>query len=180
MRFTDNDDGAFRLVSEQDNLADLASRVRPDDRTLYDSFGHIYQEAAFFNRRFVVVQTKGKATGGGPRPPVVLGAIRVVGFAATHDGGCTSVLMDEGSSRTLQIGHVPVKLFRYPVFVSIPVFQGVRWEAKEAPDGSYTRSLVFGMCFKQQSAIKWFNKDNVSVVTHNEFQRLFGGRARSE
>jgi len=163
-------------MSEKDNLADLIARMSPDDRQLYESFGHVWTDAAFVNRRFFVVKTAGKRRDGTPNPPEVLGSIRVIDFHCDAKIGSTCTLMDDKSSRTLQVGYVPVKLFRFPVFVSIPVYQGVKWEAKEQADGRYTRSLVWGICFKQQSSIKFYNRDNVSVLTPNQYQQAFGDR----
>ncbi|TXH46842.1 MAG: hypothetical protein E6Q97_28550 [Desulfurellales bacterium] len=173
MRFVDHDDlTGVRAVSDQENLADLASRIRPDHRELFTQLKHGFQEAAFFNRRFIIVKCKGKR-GNVPRPPEVLGAVRVISFNADHENGCRVVVMDEASSRTQELTHVPQMLFRYPVFAALPAYQGLKWEARELPDGSYKRALVFGMFFKQQSDVKWFNPDNVCVVTHNQFERLF-------
>lgn len=162
------------FVSEKYNLADLVAHMPQDDQKLYQSFGYVFTEAAFYNRRFVVVKLAGKSTSGKPKPPVVLGAARVVGFSATHLAGCKMTLQDEESERLLQVGHTPTRLFNFPVFVSVPIYQGVKWEAKEMSDGSYRRALVFGTCFKQQSALKWFNRDNVAVLTHNDFEETFG------
>jgi len=170
---TNEDEFRPNFIPPEENLADLAARIAPEDRPVYDSFGFIFTEAAFFNRRFVVVKTQGK-TSSGPRQPVILGAIRVLGYQCDHERGTFVTLMDEASSKTLQIGYVPVKLFRFPLFASVPIFQGVKWEAKELRDGSYQRNLVFGICFKQQSNVKFYNRDNVAILTPNDYRKHFG------
>lgn len=167
-----------RHLTEKDNLSDLIARMRPDDLELYKGFGHIFTEAAFINRRFFVVKTKGKDRSGRPARPEVLGTIRVIGFQCDHEKGSVVTIMDDSTSKILQVGHVPVRLFRFPVFVSVPVYQGLKWEAKEQPDGRYTRSLVFGLCFKQQSHVQFLNPNNVSVLTPNNFEKLFGEAPR--
>lgn len=161
-------------LSADDNLADLIARIAPEDRALYDSLRHVYTEAGFFNRRFVIVKTMGKDPAGHPRQPDILGAVRLLAFTCNNERGSEITVMDESSSRTLQVGHVPVKLFRFPVFLSVPIYQGVKWEAKELGDGSYGRRLVFGVCFKQMSAIKFYNKDAVAALTPNEYKKHFG------
>ena len=170
-----DDDEDFRptFVGQEENLADLSARIAPDDRQLYSSFGCIFTEAAFFNRRFIVIKTMGR-NGGVPKQPQILGSVRVLGYECDHERGTFVTLMEESSSRSLRIGYVPTRLFRFPIFVSVPVFQGVKWEAKEHKDGSYQRNLVFGLCFKQQSNIKFYNRDNVAVLTPNEYRKHFG------
>ncbi len=173
MQSTDTDDDFSRpvFVTERDNLADLISKMSARDLELYNSLGHIFTEAAFIDRKFVVVETKGKR-GPDPKPPKVLGTLRVIAFNASSSGGSVMTLQDE-TGKTLQVGHVPTRLFGFPVFVSVPIYQGLKWEAKELRDGSYRRSLVWGVCFKQRSAIKWMNPGNVSVLTPNDFRKWF-------
>jgi hypothetical protein len=160
-------------VSQEDNLVDLISRVAPEDRQQYAAFRYVFTEAAFFNRKFLVVKTQGR-NASGPRPPLILGSVRVVSFACSHERGSTVTLMDESTSRTLQAGHVPVKLFGFSAFVSIPVYQGLKWEAKETQSGVYLRTLVFGVCFKQKSNVKFYNKDETAVMTPNDYRKHFG------
>lgn len=168
-----SDDFRPEFVSQDDNLADLISRVAPEDRALHDSFGCVFTEAAFFNRRFLIVKTNGRVSNR-PRPPDLLGSVRCTAYHCDHEAGPTITLMDDASSRILQVGCVPTKLFRFPIFASVPIYQGVKWEAKEMQDGSYRRNLVFGICFKQQSNIKFANRDNVSIVTPNGYRQFFG------
>lgn len=170
---TSDDDFRPHYLGAEENLADLVSRIDPAHQELYRALRHIYTEAAFFDRRFVVVKTTGKSSNR-PRPPQILGEVVVTAFRASHEAGCVATLKDEGSGRLLQVGYVPVKLFDFPVFASIPIYQGVKWEAREMQDGSYRRNLVFGLCFKQKSAVKFYNKDEVAVVTRNDFRKHFG------
>lgn len=163
-----------RHMTEKDNLSDLISKMRPEDLEQYQAFGHIFTEAAFVNRRFIVVRTKGRNGTRQPIRPEILGSVRVVSFHCDHQNGSLCTVMEDSSSRVLQVGHVPIRLFRFPAFVSVPVYQGLKWEAKEQEDGRYTRSLVFGLCFKQQSSVKFLNRDNVSVLTPNLYREIFG------
>jgi hypothetical protein len=175
MRSTENEDEFTRpvFVNEQDNLADLISRMPEEARQEFQKLGHTYTTAAVIDRKCLIVQTMGKREGR-PRPPKMLGIVRIIGFSATSGGGCTATVQDEATGKTLQVGHVPTRLFGFPVFISVPIYQGLKWEAKELRDGSYRRSLVFGLCFKQQSAIKWLNRDNVAVLMPNEYRDIFG------
>lgn len=162
-----------RYRQELDNLADLIAQMPPDDMSEYSSFGFVHTDAAFINRRFLVVNTKGQRQGR-PRPPELLGTVRVLDFDCNTQRGSVITLRNDSNRRTLQVGHVPVRLFRFPVFVSVPVYQGVRWEAREMDDGRYVRNLIFGICFKQQSGIRFYNPNNVSVVTPNQYRDHFG------
>lgn len=162
-----------RFLDDRANVADLVSRMSQDDQDEYGRMRHIFTEAAFVNRRFYVVRTKGKRDGV-PLAPDVLGAVRVIGFHSGANEGSVISLMNDSSSRILQVGHVPTRLFAFPAFVSVPIFQGLKWEAKEQPDGRYTRTLLFGICFKQQSSVKFCNPNSVAIVTPNTYRDTFG------
>ena len=167
------EEGTQPHVDQRENLADLIARIDQSERPLYDGLGHIFSEAAFINRRFLVVTTQG-ATSEGPRQPKYESCVVVTNFICTPRNGSVITLSDSATGRSMQAGHVPVRLFNYPVYVSVPIYQGVRWEAREQPDGSYRRTLVFGICFKQRSSLKFYNRGNVAVVTPNEYRRHFG------
>lgn len=162
-----------RLVDDRDNVADLVAQMSHEDQEEYGQLRHIFTEAAFVNRRFYIVRTKGRR-GKTPISPDILGAVRVVGFSCDHERGSMISLMNDRSSRILQVGHVPTRLFAFPAFVSVPIFQGLKWEAKEQADGRYTRTLLFGICFKQQSNVKFCNPNAVAVVTPNMYRATFG------
>lgn len=164
------------FLTQQENVADLTARIAPGDLPLYSSLRYIYSDAAFFNRRFVIVKTHGVHGNGEPIKPTIEGSIRVIDFKCDHETGSHLTLMNESSSRTLQVGHVPIRLFRFPLFVSVPVYQGVKWEAKELQgSGNLVRRLVFGICFKQMSNVKFYEPNAVAILTPNEYRKHFGG-----
>lgn len=175
MRSTETASDEFRplWVPADKNLADLVTRIVPEDRPLYESLRYVYTEAAFYDRRFVIVRTTGR-NARGPNQPDILGSFVVTGFRCDHERGSTIFVKDEASSQSLQVGHVPLRLWRFPAFLSVPIYQGVKWEAKEMQNGTYLRRLVFGICVKQQSNVKFYNKDNVAVLTPNEYKTHFG------
>lgn len=169
-----DNESRFRFVSQEDNVADLISRIEESDAEEYSKLGHVFTEAAFVNRRFLLVEFQGKMRDGSVKAPVIQGAVRVFGFGADHANGSSVEVKDEATGSVLYVQYVPTKLFDYPVFVSIPVYHQLKWEAVELADGSYMRNLVFGLCFKQQSHPRFQNKGNVAVMTPNEFKLMFG------
>ena len=82
---TANDSWMF--VSPSESLSLLSSHVPNEQKGEYDNLGHIFTEAAFINRRFIVFKSKGKNRERQPRPPLILATFQVTAFRADHEKG---------------------------------------------------------------------------------------------
>lgn len=165
----------WRRLDTQQNLEELIRHMPEDQREEWQTLGHTTTEAAFYNRKLYVIKTKGRSNNTGiPKQPDVLGVVKVAAFSASLDAGCTMMLIDTRTSETMLADHTPRRLFDWPIYVSIPISQGVIWGCDIGPNGEVQRALMTGICWKQQSALKFVNRNNVSLTTANVYTKLFG------
>lgn len=157
------------LLSQQDNVADLVSKIRSEDLSVYQAMRHIHTEAAFVGRRFVCVETFRRRTS----EPRMVGSFSIISFQCTDQEGSKVAMVHDQTNKMMTVGHVPTRLFHWPVFVSVPVYMGMKWDLKEYPNGNTIRTLLFGLAFKQVSSVELKN-DSVACVTLNEYLKMSG------
>lgn len=161
-----------KFMSDEEGMAELVSLMPEADREVYAKFGHNRLEAAFLDRAFIVYRCEGRNSKDIQRPPKVISTIRVIGFHADASQGCTIKLLDEETETTLEVGHVPVRLFDYPVFVSAPQRMSLKWDAHRWA-GKVVRNLTFVLFVKTANKAEFFSKGNIYMETPNKLRELY-------
>lgn len=162
---------ATPYLGDDENLADLVSRIPGSDREQYQSFGHLRVEAVFENRLFIVYKPTGLTREGLHRQPDVLTTVRVSDlWCESKEGACVG-LEDLRTGATLRVGYIPTKLFGYNVFVSVPPIMRVRWDGRRA-GGEVRRSLAFGLLIKAKNRADFYSAGNTYCETPNSFRAL--------
>jgi len=163
---------ANEFLSDEAGEADILSHMQDDERIRYLNYGHKQMEAAFVDRVFVIYKPTGLLPNKQHREPEVLNTVKLVDFSMTHTQGATIALEESAMGQRMQVGHVPKKLFGYPVFVSVPARMGLRWDGRLV-DGLVQRSLSFVMLVKTKNKSSFYSKGNVYCETPNNFMRLY-------
>ncbi len=163
----------MKFLTDADNAAALAADIQKDDRADFDSFGHNRLESAFVDRVFIVYECQGRAGAKDiQRPPKILTVVRVTGFNANYATGCEIKLLDEANNRSMTVGHVPTRLFDYPIFVAVPPRLTIKWDAQFMGD-KLVRSLLFVMFVKCRNKAEFFSKGNTYMETPNRLRDLY-------
>ncbi len=163
-----------KYLDSEASLQELLTHMAPAAQAEWEAFGHLRVEPAFQDRVFVVYQASGKTSGGGQKPPVVHTTIRVLSFIARDETGCTVRLLNEVTNDELEVGHVPKKLFNYPIFVAIPPLFTLRYDARQHA-GRVMRSLSYLLFVKARNKADFFSKDNFYMETPNRVRLLYPG-----
>lgn len=160
------------FFTDEQNLAELVSRMPEEDRQRFNNYGHFRVEAVFINRIFIVYRPTGLNAVGQHREPEILTTVKVVDFGVEVRDGCYAVIQDQQTGQELTVTHVPKKLFGYPIYISIPPRVTLRWDCRTV-NGRPWRSLSFAMLIKTKNKSDFYSKGNTYVETPNEFKRLY-------
>lgn len=122
----------------------MVAQLPPAQAETYRGTKHARVETAFRNRHFVVYDMVG-------RTPHVLDRIIINDFTCDDEKGASAELTSTDSGQTLIINYRPQQLFRFPVFVAIPLHTKIRWGALEDDiDGG---SLAFPILIRTRSRL---------------------------
>lgn len=161
-----------KFLTDTDNAAALAADIKPEDREEYARFGHNRLESAFVDRVLVLYECQGKNSKDVQRPPKILTTIRVIDFKADYAEGICTRLLDESTQEAMNVDYVPKRLFKYPIFVSIPPRLTVKWDAQFMGD-KLVRSLLFAILIKSANRSDFYSKGNVYLETPNRVRALY-------
>ncbi len=155
---------ASEFFSEDQNLAELVSHMPPDDQRRFNKYGHFRVEAAFKDRVLIVYRPTGLTPAGQHREPDILTTVRVIDFSVDLREGCKMTLRDQQFDQEMVVGHVPKRLFGYPIYVAVPPRTILRWDVREV-DGRAWRSMSFAMLIKTRNRSSFYSKGNVYAET---------------
>lgn len=142
------------------------------DREVYQSFRHLRVEAAFLNRVYVVYRPTGLTRDKQHKQPEILGQVKVIGFSCDAREGCLMTLEDLTTGAIQQVGFIPKRLFGYDVFVAVPPFSRIRWDAR--PDnGAIRRSMAFGILIKTRTKSDHYSMGAVMLESPKGFRALY-------
>ena len=156
----------------------LVNRMTPEDKELYETFGrgkptgHTRIEIMFIDRVLYVYECMGRGADQAQRPPKVLATVRVINFYHTLDRGSEIVVLNEVTNEKQTIGHMPVKLFGFPVFVSIPCSFTMRWNLINV-NGCDQWDSSWAVYVKAANKSEFFSKGNVYVESPKTMRMLY-------
>ena len=130
-------------------------------------------EGVFVDRVFIVYKPTGLLPNRQHRDPNILNTVKIVDFKADHMNGCKAIIKEANFGQEMVIGHVPRKLFDYPIYISIPPRMALRWDVKILPNGLAERSLSFAMWIKTKNKSSFYSQGNVYAETPNKFRGLY-------
>jgi hypothetical protein len=160
------------FFNDQENLAELISHMPDEDRARFLKYGHNRVEPAFKDRIFIVYKPTGLNAANQHRQPEIVNLVKVVDFQVDLDQGCLVVLKEQQTQQELTIGHVPRRVFGYPVYMSVPTRLQLKWDAHR--DGTRVwRSLSFAVLLKTKNRSSFYSKGNVYMETPNNFRQLY-------
>lgn len=163
-----------RFFSDDENLADLLTRMPEEDRTRFQNYGHNRLEAAFVDRVFVIYKPTGLLPNKQHREPEVLNTVRITDFKVDHVEGARITLLEDNLKQEMIVGHVPKKLFGYPIYVSVPARLTLRWDARlVSAQGRVARSLSFAVLVKTKNRSDFYSKGNTYCETPAKFTQLY-------
>lgn len=162
----------MKFLSDLDNAAALVADMVPDDRADYRAFGHNRLESAFVERVFIVYECLGRTSNDIQRPPRIITTLRVTNVRMTFDAGVEVQLLDEVNNRSMWFGHVPKRLFDFPLFASTPPRMTIKWDAQFMGD-KLVRSLLFAILIKSRNKASFLSKNNIYAETPNTVRDLF-------
>ncbi len=122
---------------------------------------------------FIVYQPTGLTTNNRHKPPQVLNILKVVDFSVDPRHGCQVVIKEEQTNQELAIGHVPRRVYGYPIYMSVPAKLTVRWDGRVLEDGRVWRSLSFAVLIKSKNKADFYSKGNTYIETPNRLKQLY-------
>lgn len=161
------------FLSESANLEHLASLIPGNDRDLFNSFGHCQFEAAFKDRLFVLFQPSGLNPDNTHRAPEVLTMLKVLAFDAEAEYGAEVLIYDTQTGNEQWVGHTPARLFDYKVFMQVPPYLHLKWDAVRDRNGAVRRSLSFGLLIKTANRSDFYSAGNTYCLPPNKFRALY-------
>lgn len=162
------------FLSEQANLADLASHIREPDQALFHSFGHTQFEAAFRDRLFILYEPTGLTKDRQHRAPKIITQVKVMAFSADDQFGSEVLIKDLTTNDELWVGHVPARLWEYKVFFQVPPYSQLKWDGQASRDG-VRRTLSFGLLVKTANRSDFYSCGNTYCLPPNKFRSLYPG-----
>lgn len=159
----------MRYLTDQENLANLEIQLEKEERKLYRELKPSRIEAAFLNRLFLVFNVEENGV------PNILTTIKVTDFWINAKEGAVAVLEDLETGQEIELDHVPVRLFHFEAFMSIPPISKVRWDARLDDDNIIRRSLVFPVLIAAKSRNGRMGSGGVYVETPKRFMEKFPG-----
>lgn len=162
---------AVAYLSQEESLSDLIDRIPGRDRDVYRDFRSLRVEAAFDDRVFILFKPCGLDERNQHRHPEILTTVRVLRFWCNSEDACVEV-QDDNTGEVLQIGYVPVRLFGYDVFVSVPPRCQLRWDARYV-EGQVRRSLSYPLLIKTKNLSTYYSAGVTYAETPNSFRALF-------
>gem|GEM_PF-2638293 len=165
---------ANQFLSDDDNLAELVSHMAEEDQRRFNNYGHFRIEAAFIDRVLIVYKPTGLLANKRHREPEILTTVKILDFGVEPRDGCYATLQESKDNREMTLGHVPKRLFGYPIYVSIPPRVTLRWDARMVNDRVW-RSLSFALLIKTKNKADFYSHGNVYAETPLNFKRLYPG-----
>lgn len=133
-----------QFMTPGEHFASLLETMEEQERDTYQGLLHIRSEACFRGRSLVVYQIH-------DRRPMILDNLTVLDFLCNDEAGASCEIRSEALGETLLVGYAPIQLFKYPVFVHLPLHAKVRWSAPvNQPEKA---SLAFDMAIRTQSRL---------------------------
>lgn len=163
--------GEFFDVRE--NLADLVTHMPEEDQHRFHKYGHMRIESAFIDRQFIVYKPQGLTKGGQHNPPEILNVIRIVDFSVDARNGCQVVLKEEQTQQELAVGHVPRRVYGFPIYMCVPARVEVRWDGRRLENGRVWRSLSFAVLLKTKNKSDFYSPGNTYIETPNRLRELY-------
>lgn len=161
-----------KYLDSEASVANLVRQLPPEVQEEWNRYGHLRVEPTFLDRVFVVFRATGRNNQGAAKAPEILTTIRALNFTASDSDGCTLGLLDETNNRKMTATHLPQKLFDYPLFVSIPPFFTMRWDARQH-GGRTMRSLSYLLFIKARNKASFNSVGNTYMETPNKLRDLY-------
>lgn len=162
----------MKFLSDKDNEASLVADIAQEDRNDYRSFGHNRVVSAFLDRVLIVYECLGRDSRDVQRPPKVITTVRITNVRMSYDVGVEVQVLDEVNNRSLWFGHVPKRLFDFPLFVAVPPRMSIKWDAQIMGD-KLVRSLLFAVFVKSRNRSDFFSRGNIYAETPNTLRELY-------
>ncbi len=163
-----------RYLDSSESLDELVKRLPESDQAEWHKFGHLRVEPAFQDRLLAVYQACGKDHRGEQRAPKIHSIVRVISFVARDDTGCVMRIENQETGETMEVGHIPRKLFGFPIFIAVPPLFTLRWDLREHR-GKMLRSLSYLLFLKARNKAEFFSKGNYYAETPNHLRDLYPG-----
>lgn len=162
----------FQYMGDDESMADLASRVKEEDKATFDSFGHTRIEAVFDNRLLVVYKPQG-LDGKIHKSPEILTTIKVRNYECSSEDGSSIEIEDLTTGERQVINHIPARVFDYDLFMSVPPALRLRWDLRVGDDGQTARSLSYAVLIKSKNRSDWYSFGVTYAETPNRFRELY-------
>lgn len=161
------------FFTDQENLAELVTHMPDEDQRRFNNYGHFRVESAFLDRQFIVYEPTGLSTDKLHLPPKILNLVKVIDFSVDPRNGCQVVLKEQQAQQELVIGHVPRRVYGYPIYMSVPAKLTLRWDGRSLESGRVWRSLSFAVLIKTKNKADFYSRGNVYFETPNRLRQLY-------
>lgn len=161
-----------KYLDPEESQSELLTHLDEQTRQEYEGYGNNRIEAAFQDRVFIVYQATGRDGKNVQRPPDFIAKLRILSFIARDENGCVMRLLNEEKNQIEEIGHVPKKIFGFPIFISIPQSFTLKWDAHEH-FGRMQRTLSYVVYIKARNRADFFSRGNFYCETLNKMKELY-------
>lgn len=161
-----------QYLPEDANLGDLIRQMPQQDQDEYNSFGHLRVDAGYVGRIFILYKPTGIGPDNSQGEPDIRGQVRIKDWMCSPSKGSSIVIEDMLTGGLQVVGHTPQRLFDYDVFVAVPPYQRLRYEARSMGDG-IQRSLLFSISIKTQVRSKSYAAGVTFCETPKGFRELY-------
>lgn len=160
------------FLGDEESMDQLVSKMHDEaDREKYLKYGHRRLESGFDGRLLIIYSPQGLHASGRHRDPEIFTTVKVLGFEADSREGCRVRVEDLQTGDTQTIDYIPARLFGYDVFVSVPPFMRLRWDAKKKPP--HDRSMSYALLIKTKNRSDFHSAKNTYVDTPNALRKLY-------
>ena len=144
----------------------MLGRLKKEDQELFHFLGHGRVETCFVDRVFLIYHMVNEK-------PVVIDRVIVTGFSTDTQRGAHMGIKSVLSGNTIGIGYGPVKLWDYPIFLSIPMYHKVGWAVAESDADSLRGSLSWQVYILTEDRMHMRQPRVTYMETGPEFGREF-------
>lgn len=110
------------FLTSEEHLALLVQSLDPEPRAVYGRTKNAREEVGYRGRSFIVYEITGR---NGEHN--VLDTLTVRDFECDDVIGASFVIQSQNTGLTLEVGHKPVQLWQFPVFLYLPLHLKLRW-----------------------------------------------------
>lgn len=150
------------FISPREHFDLLVAKLPAKEQELFKNMKNTRAEAAYVGRSFVIYEIK-------DRKPAILDQVSVLDFMANHETGTSCEVYSQLHSSVQIVGYQPTQLWKYPIFMHLPLHGKLRWSTVDGAEAS----LAFDILIRTQSRFSLRERKVIYCEPGIQFEREF-------